>query len=268
MAQNSERKLKKRKKVGGKDKKFMPHALTPRQKEYLEFIRKYIKNNESSPRLEEIAEHFGVKAPTAHKTLKSLMSKGYLYFGRDPLSGFFIRLIERAGTSEIMIEIPIAGKVDHHGELYEFPEKHGHFATLLMGATVGEVFALWVTEDISPASILAGDLLICDYGKKPQPGDLAIFALGPDGNDYTLCRIHALTMDEDMTNIEVANEYPIPEYLLHKEYGQKYYWAPVAFDGTPVEYIQNAVKGGFPDLAIYNEYAVATVLRLIRKFAF
>ena len=246
----------------------MPHALTNRQKEYLEFIREFIQNNESSPRLEEIAKKFGVKSPTAHKTLKALMHKGFLYFGRDPVSGFFIRLIERAGTSEIMIEIPIAGKVGHFGELYEFPEKHGHFATLLMGATVGEVFALWVTEDISSASILTGDLLICDYGKKPQPGDLAIFALGSAGEKYTICRIHALSLDKDMTSIEVSNEYPIPEDLLKKEYGQKYYWAPVAFDGTPLEFIQDSERKGFPDVAIYNEYAVATVLRLSRNLSY
>ena len=62
----------------------MPHALTPRQKEYLEFIREYIKQNECSPRLEEVAEHFNVKSPTAHKTLKTLMRAGYLYFGLRP----------------------------------------------------------------------------------------------------------------------------------------------------------------------------------------
>ena len=101
----------------------MPHALTPRLREYLDLIREYIKENESSPRLEEISEHFGVTAPTAHKALKSLQSKGYLYFGRDSISGFFIRLIERAGASEIMIEVPIAGKVNGFGELFDFPEK-------------------------------------------------------------------------------------------------------------------------------------------------
>jgi len=52
----------------------MPHALTDRQREYLEFIREYIRKNESSPRLEEIAEHFHVTSPTAHKTLKALQS--------------------------------------------------------------------------------------------------------------------------------------------------------------------------------------------------
>ncbi len=90
----------------------MPHSLTPRQSEYLDFLREYVKKNESSPRLEEIAKHFGVKSPTAHKTLKTLQYAGYLYFGRSSTSGFFIRLIERAGSAEIVIEIPIAGKVD------------------------------------------------------------------------------------------------------------------------------------------------------------
>ena len=70
----------------------MPHALTPRQREYLDFIRDYIQQNESSPRLDDIAEHFKVKRPTAHKALEALQSKGYLYFGRDRISGFFIRL--------------------------------------------------------------------------------------------------------------------------------------------------------------------------------
>ena len=103
----------------------VPHALTTRQREYLEFIREYVKKNESSPRLEEIAKHFSVKSPTAHKTLKTLMRAGFLYFGRDSVSGFFIRLIERAGTTERMIEINTVGKVNRYGEVYDFPEKIG-----------------------------------------------------------------------------------------------------------------------------------------------
>ncbi len=58
----------------------MPHALTTRQREYLEFLREYIKENETSPRLEEIAEHFGVKPPTAHKTLEAFHRQGIYLF--------------------------------------------------------------------------------------------------------------------------------------------------------------------------------------------
>ncbi len=93
----------------------MPHALSDLQREYLEFIRQYIETNESSPRLDEIATHFGVKAPTAHKMLEALHNKGFLYFARDKFSGFFIRLIERAGSAETVIEVPMVGKVNKLG---------------------------------------------------------------------------------------------------------------------------------------------------------
>ncbi|MBT4682343.1 MAG: hypothetical protein HOB70_04815 [Chloroflexi bacterium] len=172
------------------------------------------------------------------------------------------------GASEIMIEIPIAGKVDRLGEIHDFPENHGHFATLLIGADPEKIFALAVEESIPSASILSGDLLICDFGKKPQPGDMAIFALGSGGENLILCDIHALSMDKNMTNLEVANEYPMPEELINKDLEKKYHWAPVAFDGSPLEYIQNAEKNGYSDLAIYNKYVVATVLRLTRNLAF
>lgn len=65
----------------------------------------------------------------------------------------------------MMIEVPIAGKVDRDGELFDFPQNHGHFATILSGSNHDEVFALMVSENIPGASILAGDLLICDYDK-------------------------------------------------------------------------------------------------------
>src|SRR5687768_764236 len=126
----------------------MPHALTDRQLEYLKFLREYIKKNESSPRLEEIANHFGVKPPTAHKILEALHNKGYIYFARDSVSGFFIRLIERAGSAETVIEVVIAGKVNRYGELINFPENHGHFASVLSGANPEDVFALAVTDNI------------------------------------------------------------------------------------------------------------------------
>ena len=247
----------------------MPHALTPRQSEYLEFIREYIKANESSPRLEEIANHFNVTSPTAHNTLKALMRAGYIHFGRSSTSGFFIRLIERAGSAETVHEIPIAGKVDRYGELIEFPQKHGHFATLLLGGTSGEIFALTAWEDIPEVSVLAGDLLICDYGKHPQAGDFVIVPFGFQGQRYFLCEIFSLTMDKEMPNIEVANPFPITENLLDKELGQQFHWAPLAYTEKNDEYFRKvAEETKTPLKAIPPEYVVATVLRLARNLAF
>jgi SOS-response transcriptional repressor LexA len=246
----------------------LPHALTDRQREYLKFIREFIKENESSPRLEEVAEHFGVTSPTAHKTLKALMNAGFLYFGRSSTSGFFIRLIERAGSAEVVIEIPIVGKVDRYGELFKFPENHGHFATLLMGAAPDEVFSLWMTEDIPEANILAGDLLICDYGKKPQPGDMVVLPMGLKAKKFLLCQVWSLTMDKDMPNFEVSNPYPIPNDLIDSELGKKLNWYPIAYSEVTEDYLQKQAKNSkTPMEPIPPDLVLATVLRLTRNLA-
>ena len=247
----------------------MPHALTTRQREYLEFIRVYVKKNESSPRLEEIAGHFNVKSPTAHKTLKALMRAGYLYFGRDSFSGFFIRLIERAGPTERMIEINTVGKVNRFGEVYDFPEKYGHFATVLIGADPLDVFALAVTEDIPEASILAGDLLICDFAKKPQPGDIAIIPFGQKARRWFLARMHSTTFDKDTPQLVMANQYPIPEELTDKQLGKKLNWAPLAYDEGTEEHLLRIIEDeDVPMAAIPPDLVLATVLRLSRTLAF
>ncbi len=102
----------------------MPQELTDRQQEYLDFIRDYIQENESAPRLDEIARHFGVASPTAHKALETLQDKGYLYFGRDSHTGFYIRLIEFEDTSSGVTEIHFLGDVDQFGIVRNFPQKN------------------------------------------------------------------------------------------------------------------------------------------------
>lgn len=247
----------------------MPHSLTPRQREYLDFLREYIRANEASPRLEEVADHFAVKPPTAHKTLEALHNKGYIYFARDSVSGFFIRLLERGGTAEAIVEVVIAGKVNRYGELLKFPEKHGHFSSVLLGADPEDVFALVVTENIPEASIVSGDLLICDRGKRPQPGDIAILPFGKSGKRFLLCRISSLTADRDLESLELSNPYPIPEKLIDASLGQRLNWLPLAFGKETEDFFtQEAEKENVPMRAIPPELILGTVLRLTRHLAF
>jgi repressor LexA len=244
----------------------MPHALTDRQKEVLEFIRGYIKKNECSPRLEEIASEFDIKPPTVHKILEALQSKGFLYFGRDSQSGFFIRLIERAGTSERMIEVAIAGSVDRYGEVYDFPEKIGHFATVLVGADPLNVFALNLRADIPQASMLTQDLLILDTSKKPQPGDICI---APIGNRLFLVRIGSLTYDENTPSLVVAQQYPIPDALTNPSLRQNLNWYPISYDEQNHDYLMRIAEDEKWGLkAISPDLVLATALRLVRTLAF
>lgn len=244
----------------------MPHSLTSRQREYLEFIRQFIRENESSPRLDEISAHFKVKAPTAHTILEALQSKGYLYFGRDPKSGFLIRLIERAGSAEIVMEVPIAGRAGKYGEVYDFPKELGHFASVFIGASPGNVAALMVTEDIPQASILGGDLIIFDLEKKPQPGDICI---GPIGERFFLLQIAAKTMDREVTSFVTSQWYPIPENLTDPDREQLLNWYPLAYDeNTHDWFTQVAEEQHWPIGPIKPEFILATALRLTRALSF
>lgn len=240
----------------------MPHALTDRQREYLEFIRTFIQENESAPRLDQIANQFGVTSPTAHKMLDALHQKGYLYFARDSRSGFYIRLIERAGTAELVTEVMIAGKVDKHGEVLEFPEHHGHFASVLQGANPENIFALYVTEAITQANMMVGDLLIFDHDKWPQPGDICIILFG---DRLFLVQMYSKTFDKDTPSFEMSNQYPIPERWVNKALGQKLNWAPLAYDdGTADYFFDVAEKEDVPIAPIPPDLVLATALRLSR----
>ena len=243
----------------------MPHALTERQKECLDYIRGYIAENESSPRLEEIASYLGVKSPTAHKLLEALQSKGYLYFGRDKVSGFFVRLIDRAGSAETMVEIALAGKIDGYGEVFDFPQELGHFASVLIGSKPDELFALVVMEDIPQASMLASDFIIFDWGKKPQPGDICI---APIGDRFFLVQVTSSSF-EDTPSLVAAQYYPIPEKLARPDPDLVFNWYPLAHtEATHDYFIQVAEVQRWQIGPLDPKLVVATALRLIRALAF
>jgi len=153
--------------------------------------------------------------------------------------------------------------------VFEFPKNHGHFATILKGAEPEEVFALLVTEAIPEANIMGGDLLICDYGKKPLAGDVVLLPMGLKAERFLLCRIYSLTMDIDMPNLEVSKLYPIPTDLIDEELGKKYNWVPLAHtEETEAYLLRVAEETKMPMGPIPPNLVVATVLRLIRNLTF
>ena len=54
-------------------------SLTPKQKQVLDFVKKYSNKHEFAPSLKEIGKHLGVHSPaTVHQHLTALQSKGFL----------------------------------------------------------------------------------------------------------------------------------------------------------------------------------------------
>lgn len=240
----------------------MPHALSVRQKEYLAFIREYIRENEMSPGLDEIARHFGVKPPTAHKILDTLQVKGYIYFVRSSESGFFIRLNERAGMSEVVMHVPILGKVDRLGEVQDFPEDLGGFDDFFFGAKPDSIFALILKEHIPNGKMHASDGIIFDRNKKPQPGDICIV---PIGKRLFLARIDSKTIDRQALSVDASIRFPIPADLIDPDSEHLLNHVPLAFDESSEKIFATILEEqGWTPVPLPDRLVVATALHLWR----
>lgn len=243
----------------------MPHALTKRQKEYLEYIKDYITKNESSPRLEEIADHFEVTPPSVHKMLEKLQRKGFIHFGRDRLSGFFIRLYERAGSAELVMEVPIHGKLNRYGEIVE-TKYDGHFTSVFVGGDPDTIFALAVIENIPEENIVAGDLIIFDYDREPVQGDMCIV---PFGERFFLLKVPSKTLDKRSQALVMAQHFPVPNSLKNEDFEQHFHWHPAAFSDETADYFEETLtKMGVPEKAIPPNIIFATAIRLSRPLTF
>jgi hypothetical protein len=197
----------------------MSHALTNRQREYQEFIREFIMENESSPRLEEIAEHFNVTSPTANKILKALQEKGCLYFDRDKVSGFYIRVPEKHVPTHGLREIPITGIVGKYGEVLRFPQYHGHIPDILPEGVNG-VFAFVVYKHNPPAGMLGNDHIIFSTSGVAKPGDICIY---PFGKRIFLVRMYEFGPHEDMPFYELSIKWLEAE----EQYKNHMFWWPL-----------------------------------------
>jgi len=242
----------------------MPHALSPRQLKYLEFIREYIKKNENSPQLMEIANHFRVKSSTANKTLKALQKNGHLYFGRDKVTGYYIRVPERHTTSGVLKEIPITGIVDKFGEVSRFPKYLGHFPFMLP-EDIGDVFALDVIQHIPSAGILGRDYMIFTIGGSAQPGDICIHLHGK--------RRLLVQMYEFGPNEEALFHKSALKWMYSKEnYENHLFWWPLVLneetgqDPEISEYFRS-LDPDDPWMPIEPDAIIGKAVHLVRRLA-
>ena len=238
----------------------LPQSLTPVQKEYLEFLRGYIEKNECAPMLDEIAKYFGVTRPTANKTLNKLQEKGILYFDRDKVSGFYIRIPENNTSSGTLREIPVIGNVNKLGEILEFPKYHGHFPFALPKGT-GETFALDIYQHMPSAGILGRDYMIFSNGGIAKPGDICIF---PVGKKYFLVRMYEFSTHEDMQFHELAIQW----MDMKDQYEDYLFWWPLIENEESLQNLADeVVEEKFPWEPIEPDMIIGKALRLVRRLA-
>jgi repressor LexA len=178
-------------------------ALTPRQREIYQFIRKKIQGRGYGPTVREIGTEFGIRSPNGVMChLKALQKKGLIH--REPNMSRAIQLLDESPTGRG--GVPLLGRIaaGQPLEAVEAPEVLG-FEDWEDDA--GK-FALQVTgESMIDEHIADGDYVV--IRKQEQARDGQIVAIRDDDGDATLKRFYR---EKNRIRLEPANKSMKPIY--------------------------------------------------------
>jgi repressor LexA len=154
------------------------NELTDRQKEVLDYIEAFIRENPYPPTIREIAAHFGMSAKGAYDHLKALERKGRIRTG-----GGRSRKIEIIGKSltagrSQTVELPMLGSVAAGKPIFaeENYDSSVHVPASMVGSSA--CFALRVRGDsMINAGILDGDLAVIEHKQVAGDGDIVVAAI-------------------------------------------------------------------------------------------
>lgn len=175
--------------------------LTPRQREILDFIIDFARENDYSPSYREIAERFELSSTaTIAEHIETLKNKGYL---RDDLTGARALQLQPDPTPESLIDeisIPLMGAIAA-GKPIE-AVRTAETIDIPRDMAGKHVFALKVRGDsMIDDGILNGDYVIIEACNNPRNGDIVVALLEHD--NVTLKRFYR---EKDHVRLQPANK--------------------------------------------------------------
>jgi repressor LexA len=186
-------------------------ALTPRQKQVLDFISEFLAENEYAPSFEELAHGLGLASiATVHKHLTALETKGYLKRSFNQSRALEItpkyRKEQRAYRSDIdmhesrAVEIPLMGLIAAGSPIQAFPNQETLSFAEFDGAK--ETFALEVRgESMIEDHIMDGDYVLVEKTDRARNGEIVVALV--DGCESTLKRFYR--EGENRVRLQPAN---------------------------------------------------------------
>ena len=160
--------------------------LTPRQRQVLDFLGEYTRDNGFPPTIREIQAHFGLASTKGVKDhLDRLEDKGYIR--RRGRSARAIELTRHAGVEDF-VRVPLLGQVAA-GLPILASENVSTFVPVPASLAVGrEVFLLRVEgESMIGAGILPGDYVLVRSQPTVEQGEIAVVLIG---DEATVKRFH------------------------------------------------------------------------------
>jgi len=190
-----------------KDKK-----LTKRQKDILEYIKKFSASKKYPPSIREIAANFNLSSPaTAHVHVNKLIEKGYLKRGKG--SNHLLELQvpnEFESNADGVVAVPLIGKVTAGNpiEAIEVPDELISLPAYLLPKKK-EVFTLKIEGDsMINAGIYDSDIVIVERGTTAKNGDIVVAM--DDENQVTIKRYFK---EKDYIRLQPENNYMLPIIL-------------------------------------------------------
>ncbi len=160
--------------------------LTRRQKEILDFLNGFIKQEGYAPTIEEIAEHFSLRSlATVHKHLSNLQKKGLIK--REWNRSRALELVPTEIKVEA-VELPLLGRVAAGSPIEAIEASETIFVPENM---VGrhETYVLQVKGDsMIDEQIRDGDYVIVENRRTADDGEMVIALL--DGDSVTLKKLY------------------------------------------------------------------------------
>lgn len=186
--------------------------LTKRQKDILEYIKKFSAEKKYPPSIREIAANFSLSSPaTAHVHVKKLIEKGYLTRGTG--SNHLLELQvpnEYEKRSDDVITVPLLGKVTAGNpiEAIEVPDEVISLPSYLLPKRK-EVFTIRVEGDsMINAGIYDKDIVIVEKSKTAKNGDIVVAM--DEENQVTIKRFYR---ENDYIRLQPENDYMLPIIL-------------------------------------------------------
>ena len=175
----------------------MSNTLTPKQKQILEYIKKYLKKYAYSPSLEEIAKRFKLAKSTVHQHVKSLKEKKYLN-----KIDYHARAIE-ISKKENLVRIPLLGSIAAGQPLTLFDAPKETIAvpkSKLPGAS--EIYALRVIgNSMVDENINDGDIVLVKHQATSENGQKVVALI--DNQNATLKKFYK---EQEHIRLQPANK--------------------------------------------------------------
>jgi len=150
--------------------------ITHRQKEVLNFISNFIRDNGFPPTVREIGLNFEISLRAVQDHLAALQKKGYLSQGQKRARSISVLVDTKKDDSQFSLKVPILGNIISNDELLDEENIDGYMNLSEPFITQGKsYFALRVRgESMKDIGIIDGDLAIIEQATVAVDGQIVV----------------------------------------------------------------------------------------------